>query len=144
MRVLNEEETAAYVADMMRGSHAIFQAWKTEWVAKVFPTLLARSKWNKKHSNIKIDTVGLLQYEAKYAADTWKLARVVSTYPDEQGLVRTLEVQLGIAAGQHGGPEHQLQIPVQRFCPQFDDVSEPPSRCQTASTSAQQAVHSSC
>ena len=117
--MLNMDNTARYVENMRKGKLAIFQAWRLEWVGKVFPTLIARAKWQKIHPNVKPDTVGLVQYESKFSDDTWKLARVVNTFPDRSGQVRTIEVQLGVKPGQLGGPAHLLTIPVQRFCPMF-------------------------
>ena len=119
LKVLTEEDTEKYVSDMMRGKMAIFQAWRAEWTVKVFPTLLARAKWKKPLANVRLDTIGLLQYESKFGADTWKLARVVSVFPDDSGAVRTVEVQLGLKAGQQGGILHKLMCPIQRFCPLF-------------------------
>ena len=119
VRIMNENDTRDYVAAMRKGKQAIFHAWKAEWLAKVFPTLLARAKWGKTQPNVRTQTIGLLQYEAKFGADTWKLAKVVSVYPDSGGKVRTIQVQLGIRQGQQGGPSHLMEVAVQRFCPLF-------------------------
>ena len=119
VNILNDDETVEFVEKMMRGKMAIFQAWKESWAAKIFPTLVARAKWKNLHPNVKTDTVGLLQYQTKFGPDTWKLARAVSLFPDPSGAVRTIEVQLGVKKGQHGGVDHRLVVPVQRFCPLF-------------------------
>jgi hypothetical protein len=115
--ILSDEETLAYVNQMKLSKVAIFDSWRAEWLKKVFPTLLTRNKWQLTSPNLAIGDLGMLQYEAKFGADTWKLAKITAVFPDQNQVVRTVEVQLGLKKGQHGGSAHRLVVPVQRFSP---------------------------
>ena len=61
-----------------------------------FPTLLPYCKYKdtKWHQNLKVNDVCLIKYETKVAA-TYRLCRVSKLLLSEEGIVHTVEVQLG-------------------------------------------------
>ena len=61
-----------------------------------FPTLLPYYKYKEtKHKeNLQVDDICLIKYETKVAS-TYRLCRVSKLLPSDDGLVRTVEVQLG-------------------------------------------------
>ena len=61
-----------------------------------FPTLLPyhRYKDTKRHENLQVNDVCLIKYETKVAS-TYRLCQVSKLLPSDDGLVRTVEVQLG-------------------------------------------------
>ena len=103
----------------------IFGAWKAKWLASVFPSLVERAKWKSPSRNLTPGQVGMLKYDTKYGADSFKLARVTQVFPEEGDLVRTVEVEIGITQGLHTRPKHRLIIPTNRFCP-LDNVHSVP------------------
>ena len=61
-----------------------------------FPTLLPYYKYkdSKRHQNLQVNDVCLIKYETKVAL-TYRLCRVSKLMHSEEGIVRTVEVQLG-------------------------------------------------
>merc|ERR1711875_206436 len=61
-----------------------------------FPTLLpySRYKETKRHLNLQVNDVCLIKYETKVAS-TYRLCRVSKLLHSKEGIVRTVEVQLG-------------------------------------------------
>ena len=61
-----------------------------------FPTLLPYYKYkdSKRHQNLQVNDVCLIKYETKVAS-TYRLCRVSKLMHSEEGIVRTVEVQLG-------------------------------------------------
>ena len=72
------------------------QAWWKLWMQQGFLMMLpySRLKDTKRHQNLKVDDICLIRYETKVAA-TYCLCRVAKVFPSEEGVVRTVEVQLG-------------------------------------------------
>ena len=66
------------------------QFWK-RWIKTYFPTLLVRQKWHWQKRNLVINDVCLLKDEDAIRA-SWRLARVVNTFPDRRGQVRNVEL----------------------------------------------------
>ena len=75
---------------------SLTQMWWKLWMEQGFPTLLPyhRYKDTKRHENLQVDDVCLIKYETKVAS-TYRLCRVSKLLPSDDGLVRTVEVQLG-------------------------------------------------
>ena len=117
MELLDETQEATYLEAMKSEKLAIFGAWKAKWLASVFPTLVQRAKWKLPSSNLAPGQVGMLKYQSKYGADSFKLARVTQVFPEEGDLVRTVEVEIGVTQGSVSRPKHRLIIPTNRFCP---------------------------
>ena len=61
-----------------------------------FPTLLPYYKYkdSKRYQNLQVNDVCLIKYETKVAS-TYRLCRVSKLMHSEEGIVRTVEVQLG-------------------------------------------------
>ena len=73
---------------------SIVEAWWTEWLHRAFSLLLPRRKWMSQHRNIGVDDVVLLRYDSKYGPVRYRLARVVESYPDCSGIVRSVKVAM--------------------------------------------------
>ena len=75
------------------------------WVNEFMPTLLRRQKWFQKDKNLQVNDVVLydLQQQSK-----WVLGRVIDTYPDKNGLVRTVLVKT---------QSFTLKRPISKLCP---------------------------
>ena len=72
------------------------QMWWKLWMEQGFPTLLPYYKYkdSKRHQNLQVNHVCLIKYETKVAS-TYRLCRVSKLLHSEEGIVRTVEVQLG-------------------------------------------------
>ena len=68
------------------------QEWWDRWHKSVLPTLFPYKKWKKKQENVAVGDVVMLKYPGHFK-DDYCLARVSEVYPDEEGLVRTCQVQ---------------------------------------------------
>ena len=75
---------------------SLTQMWWKLWMEQGFPTLLPhhRYKDTKRHENLQVDDVCLIKYETKVTS-TYRLCRVSKLLHSDDGLVRTVEVQLG-------------------------------------------------
>ena len=65
--------------------------WWARWIAEVLPTLIPCKRWKSKHRNLEKGDVVMLNYKGNLV-DDYRLAKVTDVYPDEQGLVRTVQV----------------------------------------------------
>ena len=72
----------------------IVTAWREKWLSQVFPDLVPRTKWKQPARNLQVGDVGVLRYEQKLGPDSWRLARISKADPDQDGLVRTIQVEL--------------------------------------------------
>ena len=70
----------------------IIAEWRRKWLAQVFPDLVPRTKWKQAERNLQVGDIGLIKYEKSLGSDSWRLARVARADPDEDGLVRTINV----------------------------------------------------
>ena len=68
--------------------------WKT-WMRLFFPSLIIRQKWHHTLRNLKVNDVCLLRDNNAVRGD-WRLARVNEVYPDNNGIVRNVEVAVSI------------------------------------------------
>jgi hypothetical protein len=68
------------------------QFWKI-WTKLYFPTLLIRQKWHTARRNIQVGDVCVMQDSSNLRGE-WRLALVTSTFPDEHGVVRNVEVKV--------------------------------------------------
>ena len=71
---------------------SIVEAWWAQWLSRAFSLLLPRRKWMSQHRNVSVNDVVLLRYDSKYGPDRYRLARVVESYPDCSGNVRSVKV----------------------------------------------------
>ena len=77
--------------------------WLREWI----PMLNRRKMWLLEQRDVQPDDVGLL-IQPDSPRGHWPLARVLETYPGQDGKVRVIKVQVG---------ERTLVRPVTRLCP---------------------------
>lgn len=69
------------------------------------PNLLPRNKWFRTRENVKVDDL-VLDLDPNQKRSRWKLARVVTTYPRNNGLVRKARIKTQI--GEYDRPIHKL------------------------------------
>ena len=79
--------------------------WK-RWVREYLPTLRIRSKWHDVKRNVSVDAVVIVVDESTPRSQ-WPMARVVKTFPDAGGLVRSAVVR-----GKFG----EFKRPVTKMC----------------------------
>ena len=65
--------------------------WWKSWIKQVFPNLVPCKKWRSEVRNLQVDDICLLYYPG-VMANRYKLARVVDTFPDKAGKVRTVRI----------------------------------------------------
>ena len=63
----------------------------SRWVKEYLPTLQARSKWQNKTRNLSPGDIVLVVESTP--RNSWLMARVIETFPDSNGLVRSVKVQ---------------------------------------------------
>ncbi|XP_071494941.1 uncharacterized protein [Diadema antillarum] len=73
--------------------HLADQFWK-RWVKEYLPLLQVRQRWAKPKRNFAIGDLVLLADDSS-SRGHWPMGKVVSTYPDKNGLVRQVEVRVG-------------------------------------------------
>ncbi|XP_074648999.1 uncharacterized protein LOC141904317 [Tubulanus polymorphus] len=66
------------------------QFWR-RWLAEYFPLLQERQKWQSPKRNVQINDVVLLADSG--SRHSWAMGRVIETYPDSIGLVRSVKVK---------------------------------------------------
>lgn len=76
---------------MKRWKHVAFLAdlfWK-RWTREYLPLLQSRTKWEGPKRNVRVGDIVIMQ-ESHAHRDTWPLARIIETYPGDDGLVRSV------------------------------------------------------
>ena len=68
------------------------QFWKI-WTKLFFPSLLIRQKWHTARRNVRVGDVCFMQ-DSNHLRGEWRLVLVTNTFPDEQGVVRNVEVKV--------------------------------------------------
>ena len=71
--------------------HLASEFWK-RWRKEYLQTLQQRQKWNDRKPNLQDGDVVLI-VENDTPRNLWKLGRVTKTFPDQNGLVRTVELK---------------------------------------------------
>ena len=74
-----------------RVQHLANEFW-SRWRKEFLTNLQERQKWNQKTRNFKINDVVLLKGESNRCE--WPMARVINTYPDNDGVVRSIDLLL--------------------------------------------------
>ena len=77
--------------------------WWERWTAVAFPMFCPRQKWAQAHRNLRENDIVLLKNDSKLGKGEYRLARVLRTIPDEEGVVRT--VVIGMRKRRGGGRE---------------------------------------
>lgn len=65
--------------------------WKC-WMRYFAPNLLPRNKWFRTRENIQVDDL-VFEVDPNHKRSKWKLARVIATYPGNDGLVRKARIK---------------------------------------------------
>ena len=76
-----------------RIQHFANEFW-LRWRKEFLHSLQERPKWNKSRRNLEIGDIVLLMDEGEIRSN-WKLGKVTNIYPDEAGLVRSVELIIG-------------------------------------------------
>ena len=74
----------AYVTD-------VYNCWWQKWIRQVLPTLMPVKKWKQPMKNLEVGDVVMMYYPGNLK-DDYRLAKVLKTHPDSQGLVRTVTI----------------------------------------------------
>ena len=78
--------------------------WKC-WMRYFAPNLLPRNKWFHTRENVEADDL-VLELDPNQKRSRWNLARVVATYPGNDGLVRKARIKT--QSGEYDRPIHKL------------------------------------
>ena len=68
------------------------QFWRV-WTRLYFPSLLVRQKWHTAKRNLRVGDVCMMR-DSNLLRGEWRLVLVTSTFPDENGVVRNVEVKV--------------------------------------------------
>ena len=82
------------------------QFWR-RWVREYLPYLIHRQKWYQEKRNVKIDDIVLVVDETR-PRSRWALGRVVQTFPDAGGFVRSVQVKTSGTT---------MKRPITKLCP---------------------------
>ena len=69
----------------------VFDSWWRSWFKQVLPTLVPIKRWKTQNKNLEIGDIVFMYYPSSIKND-YRLARIVETFPDEKGLVRSVRV----------------------------------------------------
>ena len=86
-----------------RTQHSVNEFW-SRWRKEFLHSLQERPKWNKSCRNLEIGDI----------RSNWKLGRVTNIYPDETGLVRSVELIIGDASLDSKGKRLRVPTVVKR------------------------------
>jgi len=75
---------SAYVKDLL-------DKWWSLWIRQVWPHLIPCKKWRSESRNVEVGDICLLFFPGSLTGQ-YKLVRVVETFPDANGLVRTVSI----------------------------------------------------
>ena len=70
---------------------SVHAEWWRRWIEEVLPTLIPCRKWKYQKRNLRVGDVVMMVYKGNMV-DDYRLAKVMEVYPDEKGLVRTVQV----------------------------------------------------
>lgn len=96
MYVKRRWKQVQYIADLF---------WK-RWLREYLPLLQGRQKWTKERPSLKPGDIVLLLDQAA-PRGSWPLGRVLETFPDEKGLVRTVKIKTKSSV---------LERPIRKLC----------------------------
>ena len=149
---LQEREVGEWANKGVETLNAIAHAWWCDWIKKAFPLLLPRRKWSSENRNLKPDDIVLLKYDSKYSQARYRLARVMQTFPDHHGVVRTVEIAVRDRRGLQNEPikkcrtaKDLMRVGVQRLVvilPKEEQISSPgpPNVAMTDSGKSQSQI----
>ena len=70
---------------------AVHNEWWQRWIEEVLPTLIPCRKWKNQKRNLGVGDVVMMVYQGNITND-YRLAKVVNVFPDERGIVRSVEI----------------------------------------------------
>ncbi|XP_077968353.1 uncharacterized protein LOC120334750 [Styela clava] len=83
-----------YVRQRWRQIQYLADEFWRRWIKEYLPTITQRSKWTKGRDNFKVDDMVLLVDES-IPRGRWTVGRVINTFADKHGLVRSVLVRTG-------------------------------------------------
>ena len=92
-----------------RVQHIAEEFW-CRWRKEFLTTLQNRQKWNARHRNIQVDDIVILKDPVDVHRNHWPLARVTDTFPDENGVVRTVKIVTGSPKSEYVRPIAKLVL----------------------------------
>ena len=117
-----ETEAADLVPNTQGKVELLVEAWWQQWISRAFSLLLPRRKWMTSHRNMQAHDIVMLRYDSKYGQDRYRLARVVETYPDVHGTVRSVKIAVRDRRGLSREPPEacrtlrdHMQVGIQRL-----------------------------
>ena len=69
-----------------------YQDWWNLWLTSVWPSLVPFRRWKVEHRNVTVGDIVMVRHQGKVAKPTFRLARVLKAFPDEEGNVRSVVV----------------------------------------------------
>ena len=78
----------------MKYMQAQFESWWSHWYRAVFHNLVPYKRWKTEERNLRVGDVCLVRYQGRIPPADYRLCRVIETYPDEEGLVRTVKITM--------------------------------------------------
>lgn len=75
-----------------RVQHLVNEFWQ-RWNKSYVNSLQPRQKWNSERRNMKIGDIVALSEEG--IRNKWNIARIIDVYPNDDGLIRKVKIQLG-------------------------------------------------
>ncbi len=88
----NLEPVPANRLDYWQQSQAMLQRFWKQWHMEYLTTLQQRQKWTTKSPNLSTGDVVLIK-ESNAPPAAWILARIIETYPGQDGLVRAVKLK---------------------------------------------------
>jgi len=82
------------------------QFWR-RWMDEFVPNLLQRQRWFEERKNFQVNDVVLLVEDTQQRSK-WVMGRILETYPDKRGLIRTVLVKT---------PTNIVKRPITKLCP---------------------------
>ena len=70
---------------------SVHTEWWRRWIQDVLPSLIPCRKWKNQKRNLMIGDVVMMVYQGNLV-DDYRLAKVTKVFPDDRGIVRTVEV----------------------------------------------------
>lgn len=100
-----------------RVQHLANEFW-VRWKKEFLQTLQERSKWTKPRRNLQVGDIVLLK-DDNTIRNKWKLGRIIESYSDENGFVRSVKLAVGDGLisnkGKGLGIQSILERPIQKL-----------------------------
>jgi hypothetical protein len=96
-----------------RVQHLANEFWD-RWRKEFLKLLQTRQKWLRPKRNLKVGDVVILQND-ELPRNRWQLARVQDVYPDKDGLVRKVKIEVGDRARDNNGKRVHAETLLERW-----------------------------